>query len=144
MYKLCVYEKSAPKCSANTDGSHSLKLRKTLKVTARGKCRQGEAQEGNCSWSIPKDAPQPDLEGATAFLSLPLGTPWGLGPTGNTDLFHQTVPPWISQRFCFCYGINLNPSWASVPSVQNISATNDVLQLNFSQGGIVCTKGSSN
>lgn len=57
MYKLCIYEKSAPSCSADTDGSHSLKLRKTLKVAARVECRQGQAQGGNCSWIHPHGSP---------------------------------------------------------------------------------------
>lgn len=53
MYELCIYEISAPKCPANTDGAPSLKLRRTLKVTARAECRQGQAQGGNCSWIHP-------------------------------------------------------------------------------------------
>lgn len=73
-----------PKSCANTDGSGSLKLRKTLKVTARPESSQGQAQGG----SIPTD---PDLEGHTAFLFLPLGTPPGLGPTGSTALSYLSI-----------------------------------------------------
>lgn len=77
IYKLCIYEKSPLKCYANTDGSHSWKLRKTLKVTAKARPKQGQAQGGNCSWIHPHGSSSawPSEKHCLPFPAL--GTPRG-------------------------------------------------------------------